>query len=1029
MKVCKSCGRQNPDDHDFCECGEYLRWERTAPVTAVPRDYAAAGTGPPPESGATGPAAVATGPPAVSASHAAPGSRSESAALTRPQADFTANPGAAPPAPTQEPLVDPYITLPPTRGPSPSGTAEPATAAIGPLTPPADAAERELDTPPAAASLQLRLPSDDEVATGPVEFTVGAGAEATLLALIRNESQIVDNYDLMVSGLAESWWSVTPATVYLSPFGSSGTWEQEVQIRVHPPRSPDAEARPWALAVVARSRAASREVARGPATAVIEPYDELATELRPERASGRWRAGFVLTTANNANAETNVWLRGRDKDGECLFHFEEPVINLPPGAKLTTPFSVFPPRQVWIGRPLDRQIEITGTPVDPGQAEQIRQLPQPPGRVHPLRELSPLKKRLKRLDHLQPPQELRQLQQQLKPLERGRAPGHQPRTPDKPQPPKPPTPPRLGTFRQRPWLPWWLSIVVPLAAAIVALLLVLLPKTTRVPSLSGETPFHAELVLNKAGLKLGSTALPPPSAQEAAGATPGTIVLQQPPAGSSAKRGSPVSVSVATGAAKTPVPSVVGQTPLAAVNTLQRARLALGTVSPQPVTLNAKIISQSPSAGQSVAVGSPVQVSLPANSNAGSSSAGGGSSSAGPTKTSPNSGGQGGSGHSGGGGSAALVTVPTATGGLAAVIGALTKAHLGRKVVQQIDSHLPGTVLGTDPAPGQRVPPGTTVQVNVAAGYLAYSNTSSGAVEAVNLEDFAQNVLSPLPPASVSDPQDRPAWSADGRYLAFIQGGQLSVLDTQTPAAQAQPDPVAGSNVDDPAFAPTPADNVIAFISRASSSDGQICIANVPVENPPTACQGDPGWTLGHSVAWSPDGKRILVAATQDGSSGGTFGLVEFRSSRPFSTNASDWSGPQLMTDDSVSQEGVIAGAYSPDGTQVALVGASSGNGPELFLASARSFEQGSGNGKPYTLAQAQTTGIAACSVTWRSDSLALAVVTPTNTCYSSQGGQSGPLPGTISIVALGNPPAATETIAGSYLDSAWQPVPVPSSG
>ena len=29
MRTCQSCGKQNPPDRDFCDCGEYLRWEPT----------------------------------------------------------------------------------------------------------------------------------------------------------------------------------------------------------------------------------------------------------------------------------------------------------------------------------------------------------------------------------------------------------------------------------------------------------------------------------------------------------------------------------------------------------------------------------------------------------------------------------------------------------------------------------------------------------------------------------------------------------------------------------------------------------------------------------------------------------------------------------------------------------------------------------------------------------------------------------------------------------------------------------------
>ena len=36
MRICAACGRENPDDADFCVCGEYLRWEPTNHVRAVP---------------------------------------------------------------------------------------------------------------------------------------------------------------------------------------------------------------------------------------------------------------------------------------------------------------------------------------------------------------------------------------------------------------------------------------------------------------------------------------------------------------------------------------------------------------------------------------------------------------------------------------------------------------------------------------------------------------------------------------------------------------------------------------------------------------------------------------------------------------------------------------------------------------------------------------------------------------------------------------------------------------------------------
>ena len=58
MRTCQSCGRENPPDRDFCDCGEYLRWEPTGFMQAVPAEAAA----PPAE-----PAAAPPPPPAAPA--------------------------------------------------------------------------------------------------------------------------------------------------------------------------------------------------------------------------------------------------------------------------------------------------------------------------------------------------------------------------------------------------------------------------------------------------------------------------------------------------------------------------------------------------------------------------------------------------------------------------------------------------------------------------------------------------------------------------------------------------------------------------------------------------------------------------------------------------------------------------------------------------------------------------------------------------------------------------------------------------
>ena len=84
------------------------------------------------------------------------------------------------------------------------------------------------------------------------------GSRVRVLAMVRNQSGIVDNYQLSVEGMPDDWWSIHPEMVYLTPFGSSGAYEQEVEVHLHPPRAPEAEARIWPLTIVVHSRAHDR---------------------------------------------------------------------------------------------------------------------------------------------------------------------------------------------------------------------------------------------------------------------------------------------------------------------------------------------------------------------------------------------------------------------------------------------------------------------------------------------------------------------------------------------------------------------------------------------------------------------------------------------------------------------------------------------------------------------------------------------------------------------------------------------------
>jgi beta-lactam-binding protein with PASTA domain len=98
--------------------------------------------------------------------------------------------------------------------------------------------------------------------------------------------------------------------------------------------------------------------------------------------------------------------------------------------------------------------------------------------------------------------------------------------------------------------------------------------------------------------------------QTAAQAAPGTVVAQAPKQGSRAKKGTPVLISVAKGAAAVAVPDVTGQAQQDAVDALQQAGLNANVAqiaSSQPA---GTVVAQNPAPGNKVQQGASVRINV-----------------------------------------------------------------------------------------------------------------------------------------------------------------------------------------------------------------------------------------------------------------------------------------------------------------------------------------------------------------------------------------------------------------------------------
>jgi beta-lactam-binding protein with PASTA domain len=530
-------------------------------------------------------------------------------------------------------------------------------------------------------------------------------------------------------------------------------------------------------------------------------------------------------------------------------------------------------------------------------------------------------------------------------------------------PPAGPLLPTQAVFRQKPWLPWWLAVVLPLLLLLLLLLFLFLPKNVEVPDVVGKkSAFEAEKAITAAKLRLA----PQTKQKVDAKVPPGTVLSQTPTAGAEAEEDSEVAILVSVGTGEVTVPDLTDKTPGDAEKALRDEGLTLGQATPQPVDPKAKIKSQIPAAKEIVKEGAPVAIftAVPGGKGKGGPAVvdGGNDDQQGKGTGDDKEGGEGGQPE-----------VPAISGAQQdAYAQKVAGEGLVPKVKRVFDKSERGTLFRVNPKEGTKVDAGTTVTLFVSDGFpkIAFDNDK----DVVLANGFDGTKAEPI--AKGPQREDDPAWNPAGTAIAYTSDGQVFLKNRTKPDDPPRALSAEGRIYSDLAWGETTDLNVLAMIRHNDATSTDLCFGRIDAQGMETRCKEEPETQIDRKINWAPNGKSILAFGGDPAA--GKFGMVQWKTKRAFSSNPDDWSKGELVTDTTKPGEGVLDAAISPDGKQMAVVNLGANGRAELLLTKRGDFR----------LAEAKALDVRACKVIWRPDGVDLVVV-QADSCI---GGDTGDL-------------------------------------
>jgi hypothetical protein len=187
--------------------------------------------------------------------------------------------------------------------------------------------------------------------------SIDPGSEAVVPLQIRNDSGIVEAYQLEVVGVPAQWTVVEPAAVSLYP-GNATT----ARVLFRPPRSAQVPAGelPFGVRVVPTENPHHTVVPEG--IVQILPFTDTSAEIIPRNSRGRLAGKHRVAIDNRGNVPLPVMLTGTDPNDALEYSLRPESANVGPGHADFSNLKVRSRKRLWTGQPITHPFQVAVAP-------------------------------------------------------------------------------------------------------------------------------------------------------------------------------------------------------------------------------------------------------------------------------------------------------------------------------------------------------------------------------------------------------------------------------------------------------------------------------------------------------------------------------------------------------------------------------------------------------------------------------------------------------------------------------------------